>query len=130
MLAVLVFLAAATLAFCIMAVVRIRGSVKRRAATIASTSDGLAQSHSIRHSSFKLAQRLMERATKHYASSNEGDAKVLRGRLIKAGIFDPRAVGYFFVIRVTLAIGLGGGVLLFAPTFQNPATQWFLVVVG
>ena len=32
--------------------------------------------------------------------------KVLRRRLIQAGIYDPRAVGYFFLARTALAVGL------------------------
>ena len=40
MVAVLVFLAAATLAFGVMAVVRVQGSVKRRAASIGKLADG------------------------------------------------------------------------------------------
>ena len=107
MLTVLIFLAAATLAFCVMAAVQIRGSVKRRAAGLSPTVELVDRPRSLRHSSFKLAQRLVEYATKHYATgNNEDDTKVLRGRLIKAGIFDPRAVGYFFFCRTTLAIGL------------------------
>ena len=34
--------------------------------------------------------------------------KVLRRRLIQAGIYDPRAVGYFFLGRTVLAVVLGG----------------------
>ncbi|HWP27863.1 MAG TPA: type II secretion system F family protein [Xanthobacteraceae bacterium] len=130
LLAVLVFLAAATLAFCIMAALQIRGSIKRRAASLATSAGTASQQGLLRHSSSKIAQKLIEYAAKHYASSNEEDTKVLRGRLIRAGIFDPRAVGYFFVARVALAIGLASGVFLFAPAFENDSAKWFLVVVG
>ena len=130
MLAVLVFLAAATLAFCIMAAVQIRGSVKRRAAGLTSTVENTARPRSLRNSSFKVAQRLIEYASKHYVSSNEDDTKVLRSRLIKAGIFDPRAVGYFFVGRTALAIGLAAAVFFFAPEFENHSVYWFLMIVG
>jgi tight adherence protein C len=130
LLAVLVFLAAATLAFCIMAALQIRGSIKRRAASLATSVEAASRQGSLRHSSFKIAQKLIEYATRHYASSNEEDTKVLRGRLIRAGIFDPRAVGYFFVARIALAIGLAGGVFLCSPAFENESAKWFLVVVG
>ena len=52
---VLVFLAAATLAFCVMAVVRVQGSVKRRAANIGRIGDidGSGGSRSLRHSSMQ-----------------------------------------------------------------------------
>ena len=32
--------------------------------------------------------------------------KVLRRRLIQAGIYDPRAVAFFFIARTALAVGL------------------------
>ncbi|HTS40172.1 MAG TPA: type II secretion system F family protein [Xanthobacteraceae bacterium] len=130
MLTVLVFLAAATLAFCVMAAMQIRGSVKRRAAGLSSTIEYVDRPRSLRYSSFKLAQRLLEHATKHYASSNQDDTKVLRSRLIKAGIFDPRAVGYFFVGRTALAIALAAGMFFFAPVSENSGAIWFLVIVG
>ena len=130
MLALLVFLAAATLAFCTMAAVQIRGSVRRRAASLSPTIEYGDRPRALRHSSFKLAQNLIEYATRHYASSDEGDMKVLRGRMIKAGIFDPRAVGYFFFARTTFAIGLATAVFFFAPALQNNAAIWFMVIVG
>ena len=130
MLAVLVFLAAATLAFCTMAAVQIRGSVKRRAAGLTPTIEYADSPRALRNSSFKLAQKLIEYATRHYASSDHDDMKVLRGRLIKAGIFDPRAVGYFFFARTVLAIGLAAGIYFFAPVKEGSATIWFLVIVG
>ena len=130
MLALLVFLAAATLAFCTMAAVQIRGSVRRRAASLSPTIEYGDRPRALRHSSFKLAQNLIEYATRHYALSDEGDMKVLRGRMIKAGIFDPRAVGYFFFARTTFAIGLAAAVYFFAPVPENNAAIWFMVIVG
>ena len=35
--------------------------------------------------------------------------KVLRRRMMQAGIFDPRAVAMFFVARTVLAVGLAFG---------------------
>jgi tight adherence protein C len=130
MLALLVFLAAATLAFCTMAGVQIRGSVRRRAAGLTPTVEYANRPRALRHSSFKLAQKLIEYATRHYASSDEDDTKVLRGRLIKAGIFDPRAMGYFFFARTTLAVGLGAAIYFFTPALQNSSVIWFLVILG
>jgi tight adherence protein C len=130
MLAVLVFLAAATLAFCIMAAVQIRGSVKRRAAGLNTSIEQMEQPRSLRHSSFRLAQRLLEQATKHYSSSNEDDTKVLRSRLIKAGFFDPRAVGYFFMGRTAFAVGLAAVVYFFAPVFEHGVLNWLLMIIG
>lgn len=130
MLAVLVFLAAATLAFCIMAAVRIRGSVKRRAAGLAPLDDNNSGQRSLRQSSFKVAHQLIEYATRHYSTTSQGDTKVLRSKLIKAGIFDPRAVGYFFVGRTVLALVLATLVFFFAPTFENESIYWFLMILG
>jgi tight adherence protein C len=130
MLALLVFLAAATLAFCIMAAVQIRGSVRRRAAGLTPTIEYGDRPRALRHSSFRLAQKLIEHATKHYASSDQDDMKVLRGRLIKAGIFDSRAVGYFFFARTAFAIGLATAVYFFAPVQEHSTVIWFLVILG
>src|SRR4051812_31651918 len=90
---VLVFLATGTLAFCIMAIVRVQGSVKRRAATIGRVGGiGSASSpRSLRHSSLKAAARVIEYTTKHYSTGNTEETKVLRRRMIMAGIYDPRA---------------------------------------
>jgi tight adherence protein C len=130
MLAVLVFLATATLAFCVMAAVQIRGSVKRRAAGLASTIEYVDRPLSLRHSSLKLAQRLIEYASKHYASGSEDDTKVLRSKMIKAGIFDPRAMGYFFMGRIVLAIGLATSAFFFAPVNETNSALWLLMIVG
>jgi len=99
MVGVLVFLAAATLTFSIMAVVRVQGSVKRRTATIGRVDDSgrSGGNRSLRHSSLKAAQRVLEYTTKHYSSGSTDEIKVLRRRMIQAGIYDPRAVAYFFL---------------------------------
>jgi tight adherence protein C len=134
MLAVLVFLATAVPTFVVMAAVRVRGAVKRRAAGITSLSGGGAAPDqvSLRHSGVKAAQKLLDYTTKHYGSTEKGDAKVLRQRLIRAGIFDPRAVGYFFVGRLALAIGLAVGAFLFIPAFVSlgSSMRWLMVLVA
>src|SRR5437763_15853687 len=112
MLAVLVFLATAMLAFGVMAAVRVRGAVKRRTAGIAAIAGDVSvqdQGTSLRQASLKAAQRVLDYTTKHYGSGDQGSAKVLRQRLVRAGIFDSRAVGYFFVGRVALAVVLALG---------------------
>src|SRR5262249_81940 len=116
--------------FCVMAAVQIRGSVKRRAAGLNTSIEQLEQPRSLRHSSFRLAQRLLEQATKHYSSSNEDDTKVLRSRLIKAGFYDPRAVGYFFVGRTAFAVGLAAAVYFFAPVSEHSVIHWLLMIIG
>jgi tight adherence protein C len=133
MLAVLVFLATAILAFGVMAAVRVRGSVKRRTAGIdalTGRSSGEDQV-SLRHSSLKAAQRVLDYTTKHYGSTDQGNTKVLRQRLIRAGIFDPRAVGYFFAGRLALAIGLALVAFLLVPLFITlGASMFWLAVLG
>src|SRR5262252_6494024 len=95
MVAVLVFLAAGTLAFSVMAVIRVQGSVKRRAATISRGELGApAGSRSLRYSSLKAAQRVIDYTSKHYAAGNIEQTRVLRRRMVQAGIYDPQAVGY------------------------------------
>src|SRR5688500_9073033 len=97
-LGVLVFLAATTMAFVVMAMLRVQGAVKRRAAGIRDKDDERSQggSRSLRHSSLKAAQRVLEYTTKHYSDSNSENMKVLRRRMLQAGIFDGRAVAWFF----------------------------------
>jgi tight adherence protein C len=130
-LAVLVFLTTAILTFGVMAAIRVRGAVKRRAAgiaEIAGNSSGHGQG-SLRRSSLKAAQRVLDYTTKHYGSTDQGDAKVLRQRLIRAGIFDPRAVGYFFVGRVALAIVLAMATFFFIPTLTSLGQSMFWLAV-
>jgi len=134
MLVLMVFLAASVLAFGIMATVHARSSVRRRAAGIAEYTGEreAADKHSLRGSSARAVQRLLDYTTKHYSGEKGGDAKVLRRRLIQAGIFDARAVAYFFVARTTLAVGLGVGAFLLLPLLltQKPSMFWMSVMVS
>lgn len=127
--AVFVFLAAATLSFGIMAVVRVQGSVRRRAANIAHTdhSDRSGNPRLLRHASVSVAQRIIDYTTKHYSSANSEDMKVLRRRMIQAGIYDPRAVSYFFFARMALAVGLSTLAFLFAPVQQGTPLFWLTI---
>jgi tight adherence protein C len=127
MVGLLVFLAAGTLAFGIMAALRVQGSVKRRAANIGRV-DGFQQagggSRSLRQSSLKAAQRVVEYTAKHYSSGNVEETKVLRRRMIQAGIYDPRAVAYFFLARAGLAVGLAVLAFMFVPSESGSAAFW------
>jgi tight adherence protein C len=124
----LVFIPTATLAFFILRAVRVRGTVKRRAAGISGEElMSAGGSHSLRHSGIQAAQRLIERTTKHYASMDDKTLKQLRQRLVQAGIFDARAVGFFFLLRGVLAVGLGGLGFVLAPIMGYPTLQWALV---
>jgi len=132
MVGVLVFLAAATLAFSIMVVMRVQGSVKRRTATIGRVDDSgrSGGNRSLRHSSLKAAQRVLEYTTKHYSSGSTDEIKVLRRRMIQAGIYDPRAVAYFFLGRTTLAVGIAILMFLFVPAEQGGTAFWLWIGIG
>src|ERR1043165_3527044 len=97
MVGLLVFLAATTLTFTVMGLGRAQGSIRRRAAGISSvgTNSGQGGSRSLRSSSMKAADRVIEYTQKHYASGDGEQMKVLRKRMIQAGIYEPRAVAYF-----------------------------------
>jgi tight adherence protein C len=130
----LVFLATGTLAFCIMAIMRVQGSVKRRAATIGRIGDvGSGNSgggRSLRHSSLKAAARVIEYTTKHYSDGSTQETKVLRRRMVMAGIYDPRAVAYFFLGRTALAIGLAALLFFFVPVRHGSTAFWLWVGCG
>ena len=128
--AVLVFLAAGTMAFCVMALVRVKSSVKRRTADLGAGEGQTAGSRSLRHSSMKAAARVIEYTQKHYADGGNEETKVLRRRLMSAGYYDPKAVAYFFLCRTVLAIVLATLVFLFAPTAPGSPVLWMFTGVG
>jgi tight adherence protein C len=133
MVAVLVFLAAATFAFSVMAVVRVQGSVRRRAANIGGQFDEAGRSsgnRSLRHSSLKAAKRVIDYTNKHYASGDSDQTKVLRRRMIQAGIYDPHAVAYFFLGRTALAIGIAAVAFMFIPISLGGPMHWLLTGFG
>jgi tight adherence protein C len=132
MVAVLVFLAAGTLAFSAMAVIRVQGSVKRRAANIGRVGDmaSPAGSRSLRHSSLRAAQRVIDATTRHYNSGATEETKVLRRRMMMAGIYDEHAAAYFFLGRTLLAVGLATLAFFFLPMEQGTAHYWLFTGVA
>ena len=132
MVAVLVFLAAGTLAFSVMAVIRVQGSVKRRAANIGRVGDvdSAGGSRSLRHSSLKAAQRVIEHTTRHYNSGANEETKVLRRRMIMAGIYDEHAVAYFFLGRTVLAVGLATLAFFFLPVEHASPQHWLFTAAA
>src|SRR5262249_28486464 len=102
----LVFLAAASLALGVMATMRVRGAVKRRAAEVATDAkDTGGDKRSLRYASRKAAARVIEYTTRHYSGGgDDGNKKQLRQRLLQAGFLDSRAPAFFFLARVALAI--------------------------
>jgi tight adherence protein C len=133
MLTVLVFLAVGTLTFALMAVVRVRGAVKRRTTRLLADESTRNPTRTLRHSSLKAVSHLIEYTTKHYATANDDNMKVLRRRLVQAGIYDPRAVAMFFLVRTALAVGIAALLFVILPIVRpagSGSTFWLLVVVG
>jgi tight adherence protein C len=132
MIGLLVFLAAGTLAFCVMAAVRVQGSVRRRAANIRHIGDAEpgGGSRSLRHSSLKAAQRVIEYTSRHYAAGDTEQTKVLRRRMIQAGIYDPRAVALFFLGRTIAAVGLAVLAFVLLPMQHGTPHHWLLTGLG
>ena len=134
LLTLLVFLAAGTLAFAVMAMVRVRGAVKSRTSRIVMDERERAENakRSLRHSSLQAVTRLIEYTTRHYATTNDGDMKVLRQRLIQAGIYDPRAVAYFFIGRTLFAVLAAAAVFVLLPMVSSRGGSffWLMVMAG
>lgn len=131
-LAVVVFIASTALAFGVMAGLRLRGAVRKRTAVIGRETVNVTESsrESLRDSGMKAVQRLIDYTTKHYSSLDESNMKVLRGRLVQAGFFDPRGVGFFFLARAALAIGLAFAMVAMAPLLPEWSQGLFWPVVG
>jgi tight adherence protein C len=127
MMSVLVFAATAMLAFGIMATVRVRSDVKRRAAglTVDAGHAGAAGSRSLRHASIQATQRLIDYTNRHFSPSGEGDLRRLRRRLIQAGFLDPRAGAFYFLARLLMAMVVTGAAFLLAPALLGGSSQMF-----
>ena len=129
-----IFFVIGAISFLILGFVQARTAVKERAARIVLDERERAQNskRSLRYSSLKAVTQLIEYTTKHYSSTNDEKMKVLRRRLIQAGIYDPRAVGYFFFLRLTLAVGLAVAVFLAHPLIALRSTTafWLFVIVA
>jgi tight adherence protein C len=128
MLTLMVFLATAVLTFAIMATVRVHGAVKRRTAGINAKLDAHADFSVPRQAGkrFATADRIIDYTQKHYESADAKDMKVLRKRLMFAGIYDARGVAFFFIARTALAVGLALAAMLFAPS-QSGSIYWMIV---
>jgi tight adherence protein C len=134
MLALLVFLATTVLTFGVMLALRAREAVRRRTAGIAENTGDANDRRALRSSSLKAVQRLLDYTTKHYGATekDKGAMKVLRRRMIQAGIFDQRAVAYFFLARTALAVGLGVGAFFLVPLVieLKSSVFWLMVILG
>jgi tight adherence protein C len=126
----LVFLAVTTLAFAAMVAVRAREAIRRRAARVNGEEPGPRQG--LQHSSLRAAQRIVDYANKHYASLGTEDLKVLRRRLLNAGIFNPQAVAYFFFARAICAMVLAAICFFVAPLIgiSSGTNFWLAPIFG
>ena len=127
-----VFLAVATLAFTIMAFMRVRGSVQRRAADV--LTDGASRretkKNSLRYASLKATQKLLDYTVRYYSAADGGAMKLLRSKLIQAGFLNPSAAGFFFVARTGLAVGLAIAAFIALPIFypdMSTSTRWLFI---
>jgi tight adherence protein C len=125
-----IFLAATLAAFGMMAFLQTRGAFKRRTAGMATdlTVDGGPRVNASAAGS--MVNRLIEQTTKHYLSIDGENMKVLRKRLIHAAIFDPRAVGAFFLLRTVLAVAGGFAAAMLLPSLTTKFEQMFWLFAG
>lgn len=132
LLSVLIFLAAGTLAFGVMGFVRVRGSVNRRVAE-ALSDDGshrAGDKGSLRENSLKAAQKLIDYTAKYYSATDTGGAKLLRTKLVQAGILNPRAAGLYFVARAVLALAFTFVAVAALPVLypeMAPTSHWLVI---
>jgi tight adherence protein C len=131
-LGILVFLATGTLAFALMVGARARNEVRRRAASVAADHGFSTDSHALHQSGLEAVRKFIERATKHYASVDNKDMKVLRRRLLLAGIYNQHGVAYFFLARVALAASMVLASLFVVSllALHAKASFWLLVMTG
>jgi tight adherence protein C len=132
MLSLLIFLAVGTLAFAIMVGMRTREAVRRRAAGVRIGDEAVGGRRSLRYSGLRAAQKLVDYTTKHYVSADSKDMKVLRQRLVRAGIYDPRAPAIFFLARVVTAVGVAVAAFFGLPMLglEGKTSFWLFVMTG
>jgi tight adherence protein C len=113
---------------------RARDAVRRRAARVGVEDDaaGIGGRRSLRYSGLRAAQKLVDYAAKHYSSADSKDAKVLRQRLTRAGIYDQRATAVFFLARIAGATGFGVAAFFVLPMFgfQGKASLWIYLMIA
>jgi len=131
MMSILVFLATGVLAFAVMVGIRAREAVRRRAARVGIDDDGPGGG-ALRASGVRAAQKLIDYANKHYSSVENKDIKVLRQRLMRAGVYDPRGPAIFFLARIVTAIVLAGAAFLAMPMlgFGGKTSSWIMVATA
>ena len=126
-----IFLAATLAAFGLMAFLQTRGAFKRRTAGMA-TDFTVEGGPKVSGSAGSMVNRLVDQTTRHYLSIDGENMKILRKRMIHAAIFDPRAVGAFFLLRAVLAVGVGFASAMLLPMLTTSFEQlfWMFACVG
>ena len=130
-----VFFAVATPAFGVMAFLRVRGSVKRRAAEVLTDGSGrrLDNKNSLRFASLKAAQKLLDYTVRYYSTADGGNMKLLRSKLVQAGFLNPSSAGFFFVARTGLAVGLAIAAFIALPIIDPDITgnsRWMWIAMS
>ena len=112
--------------------VRAREAVRRRAARVNIDDDFAGRpSQSLRYSGQRAAQKLVEYTTKHYSSVDNENVKMLRRRLMQAGIYNPHGAACFFLARGVAAVLWPCGILCYADAgFWRQAPFWLFVMAG
>jgi tight adherence protein C len=127
----LIFLAAATLAYAVMNGLIAREAVRPRASRGGVVDGAPGNRRSLRFSGIKAAQKLIDYTTKHYSTADAGDMKVLRQRLVAAGIYDPHAAAYYFLARMAAAVGFAiAAYFALSMLGMNAKTSFWLFVIG
>jgi tight adherence protein C len=132
MLSSLIFLAVATLALAAMIGLRARDGIRRRVARVNIEDGAPNERRSLQYSGLRAAQRLVEYTTKHYASVDGDNVKVLRRRMLQAGIYNPHAIAYYFLARAACALLLTGLVYFLLPLVGVPGNSgfWLFLICG
>jgi tight adherence protein C len=129
---VLIFLAVSTLAFSVMNGMIAREAVRRRASRVGVDDGAPGNRRSLHFSGLRAAQKLIDYTTQHYTAADAGDIKVLRQRLVAAGIYDPHAAAYYFLARGVAAVAFAVAVYfaLSMLGLEGKTSFWLFVMGG
>jgi tight adherence protein C len=132
MLSMLIFLATGTLAFAVMIGVRAREAVRRRAARVNIDDDVSGDRRSLRYSGQRALQKLIEYTTRHYSAADTENVKMLRRRLMQAGIYSPHGAACFFIARGLAAVAMAAAAFFVLPMlgFGGQGPFWLFVMAG
>jgi tight adherence protein C len=112
--------------------VRAREAVRRRAARVSIDDDGPGGRRNLRYSGLRAAQKLIDYTTKHYSAADNENVKVLRRRLLQAGIYSPNGAACFFIARGLTAVVLAAATFFVLPMlgFSGKAPFWLFIMAG